>query len=423
MEERLLHFIWQNKLFNTKALSSTTGSPIQILDFGKYNKDGGPDFWNAKIKIEDIILVGNIELHVYASDWNLHKHQLDRKYDNVILHVVYFNDLPETNLPTLELNGRVKHILIERYREMSGMKQKLVCENLLKAVDLFTIENWKERLVAERLERKSKEIMQNLKHNNMDWEKTVYQLLGKYFGSHINKEPFEQLTQLLDYKILLKHQNDIFQLEALLFGVAGFLNKDFVEIYPRKLKQEFHFLKQKYNLTEMHEHQWQFLRIRPVSFPTIRIAWFANVIQQMPLMHIMLNTEKINEITENIEVSEYWNNHYVFDKLSRQQPKKTGNAFNAMLKINVFVPILFTYGRVAGIENYSEKVFEILYATTAEENVKTKKYDCITWNKTAAFDTQALIELSDRYCDHKRCLDCAIGHKILRNEANTILIN
>jgi len=285
MQERLLHFIWQNKLFNTKDLKTLNGSELQILDFGKYNTDGGPDFWNAKIKIDDVILIGNIELHIHASDWKLHKHEQDKKYNNVILHVIYFNDEPVSNLPSLELNGRIPAVLLDKYEDMMLSQKDLICENLFDTIDEFTFENWKERLVIERMERKSAEILENLKLNNNDWEQTCYQLLGKYFGSHINKEPFELLTRFLDYKILLKHKEDVFQLEALLFGVAGFLNKDFVEIYPRELKQEYEFLKHKYDLKQIQEHHWQFLRIRPVSFPTIRIAWFAKVMQQMPLLN------------------------------------------------------------------------------------------------------------------------------------------
>ncbi|MBK9487041.1 MAG: DUF2851 family protein [Chitinophagaceae bacterium] len=238
-----------------------------------------------------------------------------------------FNDEPVLNLPTLELNGRVPAVLLDKYEDMMLSQKDLICENLFDTIDEFTFENWKERLVIERMERKSAEILENLKLNNNDWEQTCYQLLGKYFGSHINKEPFELLTRFLYYKILLKHKEDVFQLEALLFGVAGFLNKDFVEIYPRELKQEYEFLKHKYDLKQIQEHHWQFLRIRPVSFPTIRIAWFAKVMQQMPLLNTILESKEENHFLDNIEVSEYWNEHYVLDKLSKHKSKTIGEDF------------------------------------------------------------------------------------------------
>lgn len=422
MQERLLHFIWQNKLFNTKNLQTIDGSILQIIDFGKYNKNGGPDFWNAKIKIDDVILVGNIEIHINTSDWNKHKHQHDKKYDTVILHVVYFNDIPENNIPTLELNGLVPKILLDKYEVLMHQTETLICRNLLNEVDNFTIENWKERLVIERLERKSNDVLSSLKNNNNDWEKTCYQLLGKYFGSHINKEPFELLTQFLDYKILLKHQDNIFQLEALLFGVAGYLNKDFVETYPRELKQEYRFLKQKYNLKEVREHQWQLFRIRPVSFPTIRLAWFAQLLQKMPLMQkIILNDT--GEILENISISDYWQHHYVFDKLSKPKYKQLGNEFKFILMINVFAPIVFAYGKFIHDNIYFDKAIAMLSNIAQEQNIKTHVFnDTVIMQKTA-FDTQALIELHDNYCIHKKCLDCSIGNKILRLQNTTTYSN
>ena len=413
MQERLLHFIWQNKLFNTKDLKTIDGANLQIMEFGKYNKDGGPDFWHAKIKIDNIILVGNIELHINSSDWKKHKHQHNKKYDTVILHVVYNNDEHTLDIPTLELNGLISTILLDKYEMMMHNQEVLICKNLINEVDNFTIENWKERLIIERLERKSNEILDKLKLNDNDWEMTCYQLLGKYFGSHINKEPFELLTQLLDYKILLKHQDNIFQMEALLFGVAGFLNKDFVEIYPRELKQEYQFLKQKYDLKEVREHHWQLMRIRPISFPAIRLTWFVQVLKQMPLMQKMISSD-MHTILHNIDVSEYWNEHYTFDKLSKYAEKHLGDEFKNVLKINVFVPLLFAYGRFTDNENYVDNSLDLLLNIDAEMNVKTQLYNDVNLPQNNASDTQALIELHDNYCTKKRCLECGIGNKILR---------
>jgi hypothetical protein len=422
MKERLLHFIWQNKLFNTKDLKTIEGNSIQIIEFGKYNKDGGPDFIQAKIKIDDIFLIGNIELHVRASDWKRHQHQHDKKYDTVILHVVYFNDCNDIKLPTLELNGLVSGILLNKYDAMMNQTETLICKNLIGEADSFTIENWKERLVIERMERKSKDILFNLKVNNNDWERTCYQLLGKYFGSHINKEPFELLTHLLDYKILLKHQDSIFQMEALLFGVAGFLNKDFVEIYPRALKQEYLFLKQKYNLKEVREHHWQLLRIRPVSFPAIRLAWFAQVIKQMPFMQNIIS-KNANVLIDNIEISEYWNEHYMFDKLSIHKAKHPGKEFKSVLQVNVFAAVLFAYGRSINDNQYIEKAMDVLSNISPENNAKTLIFSNENLNLKHAFDSQALIELHDNYCVKKRCLECGIGHKILRTQNAAALSN
>ncbi|HND82336.1 MAG TPA: DUF2851 family protein [Chitinophagales bacterium] len=423
MKEKLLHFIWQNKLFNTKTLITAEHNELQILDFGRYNTDGGPDFCNAKIKIDDVVLVGNIELHVYASDWKLHKHVHDKKYNNVILHVVYFHDYDIPNINTLVLNGRISIRLLERYQSLMQSKQEIVCRAHINEVDTFTIENWKERLLIERFEYKSAYILQQLKHQQNDWEKTCYHLIGKYFGSHINNDAFELLCNYLDYKILLKHQDNIFQLEALLYGVAGFLNKDFIEIYPRKLKQEYQFLKHKYGLQQMQEHHWQYLRIRPISFPTIRIAWFASLMQSMPLMQNLVHTQTSRQVLENIDVSEYWNSHYMFDKISKIKSKKMGNEFKAILHINVIAPLLYAYAKYSNDEKYRTAAFEILYTTKPETNAKIKFFDGMNLQQQHAFDTQALIALYDQYCSNKRCLKCGIGNKILRNNQTTNAIN
>lgn len=423
MQEKLLHFIWQNKLFNTKKLKTTEGSDIQILNFGKLNKDGGPDFFQASIKIENIILVGNIELHVYASDWWKHGHQQDKKYQNVILHVVFINDINDIPIPTLELNGLIPTVLLHKYQSMMNNQEVLICQNLLQETDNFTVKNWQERLVIERLERKSNDILSLFKRNNNDWEKVCYQLLGKYFGSHINQHPFELLTQLLDYKILLKHLDNEFQIEALLFGVAGFLNKDFVEIYPRNLKQEYICLKHKYNLKEVDEHLWQWLRLRPISFPTIRLAWFAVFLQQFPFLQNILDNNKIHQMLDKIDVTTYWNHHYLFDKQSKFTYKKIGNEFKTILKVNVFAPVLFAYGRYSDNMVFINNAIDLLLNTAPEHNSKMKVFDEINWKINSAFHTQALLEQHDNYCIKKRCLECGIGHRILRKQNDTDFSN
>ncbi|HNM31428.1 MAG TPA: DUF2851 family protein [Chitinophagales bacterium] len=413
MKEQLLHFIWQYKLFNTKDLQTTHGTSLQILDFGRYNKDAGPDFWNAKIKIDDIILVGNIELHINASDWITHKHNNDKKYNNVILHVVYNDGSINIDIPTLQLNGRIPPILLERYENMMQLQQPVICLNQAAAVDDFTVEKWKERLLIQRLERKSDGIFQELQNANNDWEHVTYTLLGKYFGSHINKEAFEQLTHRLDYKILLKHADNLMQIEALLLGTAGLLNKDFVEQYAIELKREYHFLKHKYQLQQMPEQYWQLLRIRPISFPTIRIAWFAQLLQRFPLFQQILKNE-IFDFLEDISGSEFWETHYVLDKISTPKNKKMGKAFKDVLKINVFAPLLYAYGKYTNDNKWIDKSILLLSNTQAEANHKLIEFTKTKWTQNNAFDTQAMMELYDQYCTQKKCLECSIGHKILK---------
>jgi hypothetical protein len=412
LKEQLLHFIWQHKLFNTKDLRTSDGLSLQIIDFGKYNKDGGPDFVNARILLDGIILAGNIELHVHASDWLLHKHQNDRKYNSVILHAVYVNDVM-LEMPTLELNGRISSILIEKYESMMLSRDELICRHMIHTVDAFTLDNWRERLVIERLEHKAESILFNLSANNNDWEQTCYQLCARCFGSPVNKEPFEMLAQLLHYKILRKHSESKFQTEALLFGTAGLLEMDFEEEYPVALKKEYNYLKHKYKLQRLEMHQWQLLRMRPVAFPAIRLAWFAKLMRKMPLFDKIIGSEYADDLLCDIEASAYWKTHYVFDKQSKYNSKFLGNAFRDLLRINFFAPLLYAYGRSKDEEKYIEKAFAWLQETPAEQNAKTKLFNK-SLEMSHAFHTQAVIELYDHYCTRKRCLECSIGNKILR---------
>lgn len=423
MKEQLLQYIWQNKLFNFLDLKTTDECAIQLLDVGKINTNGGPDFLNAKIKIDDILLIGNIELHVQASDWKLHRHTTDQKYNNVILHVVFINDWQHPSIPTLELNSRIPRLLLDKYESMRQSKQVLPCKHILSEIDTITLSKWKERLVIERLERKSNEILYTLSKNQNDWEQTCYQLLGRYFGSHINNDIFEKLTQRLDFKTILKHQNNLLQIETLLFGTAGFLNKDFVDIYPRTLKQEYAFLKHKYALQPLNELDWQFLRIRPISFPTIRLAWFAQIMQQMPFFQKIIETKDFITLFANLQPSTYWETHYTFDKFSVCKPKPFGTSFQSILLINVVAPILYAYGKYTDTEKHIERALDCLAQADCEENTKIASYEKKLWQKYSAFDSQALLELSTNYCVQHRCLECAVGHAILSKSPQTVLEN
>lgn len=192
------------------------------------------------------------------------------------------------------------------------------------------------------------------------------------------------------------------------------MNKDFVETYPRALKKEFQFLKHKYNLKEMQEYHWQFLRIRPSSFPTIRIALFAQLIQKMPLFSIVITSRSIGEVLDKIEVSEYWKSHYVFDKLSKYRNKSLGEDFKDMLHINVFAPVLFAYAKQYTDIELAESAISSLQKNKAEYNVKTAHFSSVNLPIKTSYDSQAMIELYDNYCIRKRCLECRIGNKILR---------
>lgn len=418
MRESLLQFIWQFQLYNRKELRLTNGQELTVLDAGKWNSDGGPDFINAKIMIDDLLFIGNIEIHTHAADFRKHKHHLDDKYKSLILHVVYFDDDTTLNLPALELNGRIPYLLLNKYETLQKNTAKVLCKYSLEHIDPFLLYHTKESMLFERLEKRSTLIFAMLQKNHNDWEAITYQLMGKYFGAHLNKDAFEELTRRLDYKVLQKHGGNIFQLEALLFGTAGFLNKDFIDCYPRALKTEFEFLRSKYNLRPLAEYHWQFSKIRPISFPTIRLLFFITLIQHFPLFQKIVDAENYEQFFSPTKQADYWNTHFVFDKQSAFQPKEMGPEFINSIYINVFVPILYAYGKFNNDEKKIEKAVYLLNEIKAESNSKVHHFPKEVFSVETAFDSQALIELLDSYCLTKKCLQCKIGHKLLRNSVD-----
>ncbi len=387
-----------------------------------HNTDAGPDFFNGKVKIGKTIWAGNIELHINSSDWMKHKHQNDKAYDNVILHVVYNNDKQILDkagnaIPTLELNGLIDEKVIIKYKHLVHQTDTVPCGEQIKTVDEFTVQSWINRLAIERLERKSAEIEGTLNLNKNDWEETFYQYLFKYFGLKVNALPFELLVKNTPLKIIEKH-HDLFSIEALLFGQGGYLDSDVEDEYFLKLKKEYHFLKSKFDLTSLDNSVWKMLRMRPSNFPTLRISQLANLLSRETRMFSkMIETESIKEIQDifKVEASEYWNCHYQFGKLVEEdKKKKIGiNTINSII-INVIVPFTFVYGKKNQKEELVDKSLNLLESIKAENNSIIKKWNELGLKTSNAMQTQSLLELKNNYCSQKKCLNCSIGNKILQ---------
>ncbi len=421
MTEEFLHYIWKYHLFDNKIFTST-GENIEVINVGEHNTDAGPDFFNAKIKIGSTLWAGNVEIHINASDWYKHGHQNDKAYNNIILHVVYNNDkviMRNNNeiIPTIELKGKFNEKLFSMYRNFMNSKYWIPCEKMINCVDEFTVNNWLESLLIERLEKKSKLIECKLNISNNNWEQVFYEQLARNFGFKVNAEPFELLAKSLPIIYLAKHKNNILQIEAMLFGQAGLLNKVFKDEYPRKLQKEYNFLKQKFSLKPIESHLWKFLRLRPSNFPTIRISQFAELIcKSSHLFSEIIERENVYKIVHLFDLysSEYWDSHYIFDKLSAKRKKKFGiNAAN-LIMINTVVPFLFVYGKKKDNEKYKERALMFLNQIPGENNSIIKKWKSLGMNVNTAFNTQALIELKNYYCDFKKCLNCRIGNYLLR---------
>lgn len=420
MTEEFLQYIWKYSLFNKNKLAADTGDKVEILNPGEHNTNAGPDFLNVTAKIGNTKWVGNAEIHINSSDWNKHNHINNKSYDNVILHVVYNNDLTIRRtsgeiIPTLEL--KFDHSLYDNYSRLISNEQWIPCQNEIHKVDEFYIDYWLNILLADRLESKIGSISETLKTTRNNWEETFYIHLTKSYGFKINSLPFEMLAKSLPLKYLSRHKNSLFQVEALLFGQAGFLSDNILfDNYYEKLKTEYNYLRKKFQLRPLDKHIWKFMRLRPGNFPTVRIAQFAAMIHNyMGMFSRIIECNAIEELKQFfcVSPSEYWDNHFIFGKESVKKNKKPGNTAFYIIFINTIVPFLFIYGKLNNNEELKERAIDFLTKIPAERNNITRKWEKLGINAKNAFYSQSLLQLKNKYCNKKFCLNCQIGNKII----------
>lgn len=423
IKEDFLHYLWKLKKFDLSGLTTSKGQKVVILDFGTHNTDSGPDFFNAKIKIDNTIWVGNVEIHVNSSDWLKHNHQYDKAYNNVILHVVYNNDTDvktESNItpPTLELKNRIKQNDLKNYKLLRFNNNWVPCEKLFSAVPSIPQISALEKTLTDRLITKSHKLEIVLEKKNFDWEEAFYIYLSRFFGMKTNSDAFEMLSNSIPYKILLKEKDSLTKVEALLFGQAGLLNEEFVDEYPNRLKTEFLHLNTKYKLGPLPKSLWKFSKLRPANFPTIRIAQLAKLLYNNTHLFSKIlesdNTKAIKKLLET-KLDGYWQNHFVFDKKSINRKKTLGKSTLDIILINSIIPTLFLYGKIKNEQKYKQRAIDFLTEISPEKNSIINKWKNLGFNVQSAFDTQALLELKSNYCDNYRCLECPIGNYIMNN--------
>ena len=423
MSEAFLHYIWQFQYFDKHELQTTSGDPIQIFNPGNRNSHAGPDFQNARMKIGGMEWIGSAEIHIQASGWIEHKHDRDEAYENVILHVVWKNDKAIRRsdgslLPTLELMNRVNPRFFLNYQRLVNSPESIPCAPFLTQVKEITKHAMVDRVLMDRLESKSTRIFEILNKNHRDWQETCYQVLARSFGFKVNADPFQQLAQLLPYKVLRKHGDKLLHIEALLFGQAGFLEEDNDDEYYCLLKREYNLLRQKYRLSDrrLNKAQWKFLRLRPANFPTIRLAEFASLLHARPsFFSAILEAETYPALVSifSAQQSGYWTCHYTFFKKSKEPVSFLGGSSIATIIVNAVVPLLVAYGKSRDDQRYVDRAVTILRQTPSESNTIISQWRTLGLNSKTAFDSQALIELQNNYCGKKRCLECAIGVSLI----------
>lgn len=418
MNEVLLNYVWKFRCLKAGALYTTSGDPLTILKPGKENKDAGPDFFMSEIIIGGTRWVGNVEVHVKSSDWELHRHQNDRSYNNVILHVVYIHDrdilVEGRRLPTLELKHHIDQGFIERFDSISKNHNSIPCENLLPNVEDFHINSWLNRLLLERLTQRNRQLQLIHQNTSQDLLETFYRWLMIGFGQKVNKEAFLQLAIAVPLKLARKYLKDPGQLEALYFGMSALVPEDCFDEYADQLRENFAFLRHKHKLSPMNPATWKFLRMRPNGFPSIRLAQFVSLISRIDSLESLLMNEDsgLKEIWFD-GVHPYWSNHYSFGNESTPHEVHPGKDFLNHIQLNVFVPFRVFRLKLVG-EEAGELIESFFDKLPPEHNQITRKMAAAGFNNGCGVRSQALIQLHNLYCEEKKCLLCNIGYQVLK---------
>ena len=433
--ERMLQYVWKHKLYAESDLITTDGEPVFVIDPGIQNIDAGPDFFNAKIRIGDIVWAGNVEIHERASDWFAHHHDKDKSYNSVILHIVRKNNKAACRTDN-EAIPQIVFCVPKKVEDnidwLLSRDSPVACAERIYKVSPLHLSDWMSALLMERLERKTLDIFTRIVNNAKDWNEVFYLTLMRNFGFNTNSDAFELLAGSLPFKCILKHRNNPLQIESLFFGQAGLLDAsadttlkslqaehgNLPDEYLLSLRREYDFLRKKYNLRPVESFLFKSMRTRPVNFPHVRLAQIAAVwIKNDLLFSKMLETEKVKDLRAlfNITPSEYWETHYNFRTVSVARKKLIGNNASDIILINTVIPVLFAYGKNRDIPEYCDRAIKLLEEIKPERNHIVKSFCDAGISVKNAGDTQALIQLKREYCDKKKCLYCRIGFRLLGN--------
>lgn len=417
MTEKLLQYLWNYKVFKYFDFKDIEGNSVEIIHFGKWNKNAGPDFLDAKIKINGLLLAGNIELHVRSSDWIFHHHSIDPNYQNIILHVVFqhdieIHDLTEKRVPTLELQNYIDKNILWRYEKLSNGDQFIACENIFDPKKIPF--NFHEENILKKLDEKSLEIEQSLHQYKNNFEAVLFHSFAYSFGLKVNALIFRQIAESVEYRIINKIRQNPLQLEALLFGISGWLD-DPQDGQMKIWKREFEFIKAKFPVSDLKFHP-KFLRLRPPNFPTIRLSQLADLYKHQHLFSKIMeakSTEQLYDIFKSVKASEYWNFHFNFGSISKVQPKTLSKDFVDLLILNTVLPLQYAYQKDHH-EEIADGIIERYSTISAEKNTVIKNWEKLGLKVNNALESQSLIYHHKTCCEPKNCLSCAIGFKLLK---------
>ena len=420
--EQLLHYVWKHKIFPLKELKTTTGQQVEVIDTGLANTDAGPDFFNAKLKLDGVLWIGNIEIHERSSDWFKHGHHADAGYNSVILHIASEIDT-EISRSNGERIPQIQLICPEavrtNYKELLETDSYPPCYRIIPSLPPFTAHSWMTALQMERFEQKATLLNERLKRCQGNWEDAFFITLARNFGFGLNGDAFETWAHRLPFRAVDKHRNDLFQIEAIFFGQAGILEDSDGDGYYLRLKKEYTYLQHKFGLIPMDASLWRFLRLRPANFPHIRIAQLACLYHRAyGLLSRIMETETLQGVRDILKggTSEYWLPHYTFGGSSPSRPKTLSNTSLDLLIINTVVTFLYAYGLHKGNRVLCARAGSFLEELKAENNYITRMWEQCGMKASNAADSQALIQLKKEYCDKKKCLYCRIGYEYLKRK-------
>lgn len=420
--EQLLHYVWKHKIFPLKELKTTTGQQVEVIDTGLANTDAGPDFFNAKLKLDGVLWIGNIEIHERSSDWFKHGHHADAGYNSVILHIASEIDT-EISRSNGERIPQIQLICPEavrtNYKELLETASYPPCYRIIPSLSPFTAHSWMSALQMERFEQKATLLNERLKRCQGNWEDAFFITLARNFGFGLNGDAFETWAHRLPFRAVDKHRNDLFQIEAIFFGQAGMLEDSDGDGYYLRLKKEYTYLQHKFELIPMDASLWRFLRLRPANFPHIRIAQLACLYHRAyGLLSRIMETETLQGVRDILKggTSEYWLTHYTFGGSSPSRPKTLSNTSLDLLIINTVVTFLYAYGLHKGNRVLCARAGSFLEELKAENNYITRMWEQCGMKASNAADSQALIQLKKEYCDKKKCLYCRIGYEYLKRK-------
>lgn len=430
--EQLLQYVWKHKILPLSDLATTDGRDVEIIDPGLHNRNSGPDFFNAKLRIGETMWVGNVEIHEHSKDWFRHGHDTDPAYDNVVLHVVEDDDCNVTNsrgefIPQIKLC--VPMTVTLNYKELLSADAYPPCYRIVPELTSLIVHSWMAALQTERLEQKTQAIARRAERANGSWEDAYFVTLARNYGFGINGDAFEHWAFNVPLNQVAHHRDDIFQVEAIFLGQAGLLDINAIpekyqaaalnDGYFAKIKNEYEYLAHKFSLTPIDRTMWRFLRLRPQNFPHIRISQLATLYHERKTsLSQLVECKTVDDLKRNLSthVTDYWTTHYTFGSESAHNTKSLSPFSINLLMINTAIPMLFAYGRHTGDEALCDRAFDLLEQLKAEDNHIIRMWKECGLKVQNAGDSQALIQLKNEYCDRKDCLRCRFGYEYLKRK-------